>query len=250
MRNKLFEWMLVLLGLVLLNPFVLRAENAGNESEPSTIEQQLKANAPQSAEDLLLAIRDFLANPNIDGVAFAEKLTGLSKSSWGPASSIQTGFAQDSDIRLVGHYLGAQFKKTLTVPYEINRITIEENTHVLPRFDLDFFRPIKSAYDLPDYILELTPTLTRKILGPPDKVNVTSPGFDFSRGEYILYYTYVRGQYEWRVSFTAKGDMEKHLTVERAQHNMEQSVAEISRRKVFENHKDFLAGNMRLSRKK
>lgn len=239
MKNKFYGWLGALFFLVLLNPSGLLAEGPAASGN----------NAPKTAEELLVCIRDFLANPNVDGVGYIERLTGVSKTDWGPANK-QTGFAQDPNVRWVG-YVASKFKQPLSVPYSFSFLKLEEHTHALLDIDFAFFRPRETAYGDYDYLLELTPELTQKILGAPDKLYVTSPRRGgTSVGHYSVYYTYIRGRYELWIPFQAKGDNDRQLEEERMEHRTEQIQQEIARRKLFENHKNFLATTMRLSRKR
>jgi len=96
------------------------------------------------------------------------------------------------------------------------------------------------------YLLVLTPEMAQKILGSPDSIIVSSPRDD---GEYGLDYTYQRGRYWFRIGFLAPGEADNAiLRHEYRHHSREQRSQERKRRKLFENHKAYLAGGMRLSR--
>lgn len=236
MRNSSCGWLAVLFFLVLLNPSGLLAE--GPDSSES--------NVPKTAEELLVCIRDFLANPDVDGVVFVEKITGVSKADWGEPNRKETGFAQDHNVRWV-NFSYMQLRSLLKVPYIINSFYLEEHSNTLLAIDFTFFRVRKFANVDYDYLLELTPALAQKILGPPDELHVSSPTRGGSSvGKYYVSYTYRRGRYELEIPFLAKGD--NQLMKERMEHSSEQRRAERARRKLFENHKDFLAVTMRLSR--
>jgi hypothetical protein len=236
MKTKLYGWLIAFFSLVLLHPSGLLAEGAVASANST----------PKTAEELLVSIRDFLANSNTDGVAFIEKITGVNKANWGPVGMRQTGFAKNPHVKWESYH-GTQFKQPLPVPYRVSQFKLEEHTLRLLDVDLAFFRQGEAANGDRDYLLKLTPELTQKILGPPDRLNVTSPR---ELGTYSVRYTYMRGRYKLWIPFMAKGDDDEQLQNERRGHSTEQIVAEIARRKLFENHKDFLALTMRLNREK
>lgn len=238
MKNKFYGWLIAVFSLVLLHPSGLPAAGAADSGN----------NTPKTAEELLVCIRDFLTDPEVDGIAFVEKITGVSKANWGPVYSKGTGFVQDPNVRWEA-YLPKDFKQPLSVPYRIFWLKLEELTHALIDIGIDSHQGVSAIGD-PDYLMMLTPAIAQKILGPPDNLYVTSPRDEFSPSRYSLRYTYLRGRYEFQISFWAKGDNDLQIRRERAQHTMEQIRAERARRKLFENHKDFLAITMRLSRKK
>lgn len=238
MKNRFYGWRLALFFLVLLHPSGLLAEGAYDSGN----------NTPRTAEELLVCIRDFLANPNVDGVAFVEKIIGVSKADWGVPSDKRTGFTQDPYVRWERYY-GSQLKQPLSAPYRISSFGLDESAQRLMYIDFTFFRERKFANVDYYYLLELTPALVQNILGPPDELHVSSPTRGGSSvGHYYVSYTYRRGKYELRIPFSAKGD--NQLMEERMAHSGEQMWAERARRKLFENHKDFLAITMLLSRKK
>ena len=239
MKNKLYGWLIAFFSLVLLHPSGLLAEGAPGSAN----------NTPKTAEELLVSIRDFLANPDMDGALFVEKITGVNKADWGPVSGIQTGFAEGPNVRLE-RYVIKEFKQPMpTVPYRIFTFYLEEHTHALMDVEINPHRGAHGIGD-PDYLLEITPELTRKILGPPNQLYVTSPHNEFSGGRYDLCYTYLQGRYEFEITFWAKGDNDLSARRERAKHTSEQIRQERGRRKLFDNHKDFLALTMDLHRMK
>ena len=242
----LFEkaaWCFVL--LLLLASFAWSADAAGQRETGQAQEQRIAAKAPQTAEELLVCIRDFLVNPNMDGFSFVEKVTGKHKENWG-TSPIQTGLAKNPDVRWMRFYGSGRFKELLPVPYKVNDFGLEESTYRLMYIELvfyDFSRGKKPDIDDDDYLLALTPEMTRKVFGPPDKLDVASPR---EYGRYSVYYTYMRGRYELEVFFWAPGDNDRQLINERLKHSDEQINQERTRRKLFENHKDFRAVRMKL----
>jgi hypothetical protein len=237
MKTKLYGWLIAFFSLVLLHPSGLLAEGAATSvSTP-----------PKTAEELLVVIRDFLANPDTDGVAFVEKITGVSKANWGPVDSKQTGFGQDPKLRWE-LYVGCRMKQPLLVPYQIFRFKVEEHTQKFLGVNILSHRSVPDSGD-PEYLMELTPELTRRVLGQPEVLGVASPGTGFSR-DYSLSYHYSNRGYRLWISFWKKGDNDQQIKRERSKYNTVQIQHEQERRRLFENHKDFIAVALELIREK
>jgi len=239
MKNRIFGWLIVFFFLVFFGLPVAEAAVSAN-------------NTPRATEELLVCIRDFLANPNADGIAFVERVTGVDKADWGPVH-IRHGFDPDTYANWA-EYLVSDFKQPLKIPYIIPpRIGFDEQVQRLLYLEFVFLRYVKTTNsgNEYDYLLELTPALAQKFLGPPDKISVNATPWNAARGgsfadRYYVSYRYRRRRYELRIPFSRDWRVRrKHVQLTK-----EQMWAEKRRRKLFKNHKDFLAINMELTREK
>jgi hypothetical protein len=242
MKNKLYNWLIAFIFLVLLHPSgVLAAGKATSASMP-----------PKTAEELLVCIRDFLTNPDINGVVFAEKITGMNEANWGPVKIHTSSLKDPKDGQKV--YYGENFKQPMSaIPYGISEIRFEEHTYTLIGIDFILHRGVfpKHYQGDPDYLLKITPKLIRKVFGPPDELAIRSLNLECDDLDlYNLFYTYLQGRYALKLTFWAKGDNDLKTRREYDTHTPEQIRQERDRRKLFNNHKNFWAVDIQVIRMK
>jgi hypothetical protein len=250
MKNRTMLRMLVLLFLVLLTPYRICAETVVGPVNTSRA-REIQANAPKTPEELLIVLKAFFANPDMDGYDFGEKAIGVDKANWGKGIEYQLPFGGGPVIKSISFAIGC-FTQTPPVPYQFSTIKLDEQNKLLS------FELIHLAQS-PNFLL--TPAITKKFIGSPTELQITDPTDEFSGGMYYVRYYYKIGTYNLSISFMEKGDtpmsnisfMEnddpgQKLKNKRWHHTDEQIQKERTRRFSFDNHKDFLPVSLRLRR--
>ena len=123
--------------------------------------EMLMEQAPRTPEDLLLRIRQWMADPYMDGTGFGEKITGTEKWMWG-RGWLSKGRTVDDNF--IDYVVESNLKKIgyrHNLPYDVRSVQITyrnhlRNIHIIPR-DSNFC---------------ITPALTRQLLGEPSRQRV------------------------------------------------------------------------------
>jgi hypothetical protein len=229
MTNKMMSGIMVLLFLILLVPYRLCAETDAKKDD-STWSQELQTTVPQTPEDLLLVIKALFANPDGDGHEFFEKQFGIDRLHWGqgaPSGWIESKFIHPSNL------------EHLHFPYQFGEVSLDRQYKVY-KIELFFYKNKNFL---------MTPVLTRKILGSPTKIDISSPRNENSIGRYKTTYLYETEKYRLHVEFmnqAEEGNKEVRFTYRK--HAPEQIQNEQLRRKSFEIHKNYLPISLELIR--
>ncbi len=217
---------LLLIGLLQLS----FAENIQEDRETErALAENIQANLPQTPEKLLQVFKDLLTNPDVDGEEFCEKRLGIDRKIWR-----MDVLEKSLDKKLLG-----PFDKYPLAPFEFVEAAInrQDKLGVL----------VLWFYKNPSF--HITPELIREILGETERVGVTSPKADSSRGEYRVSYQYLTKEYHLVVRFR-NADEAKQPETRRmfSRHTPEQEQIEQDRRKSFEVHKEYQPTDIELRR--
>ncbi len=234
----------------LLAPQLLFAGGEQTELVMTPRAQKIYDHAPKTPEQLLTLIKEFMDNPDMNGYEFVEKVSGIDREHWGDARISETSkggkFNLYSPLRRGNPYNQQETdKRKLPTTYFVSDIRFSSGDNVLlshlrVNFRLDI-GPLSSV------ALQITPTIAQNIFGEPTKIKVSSARSEYSPGFYNLSYFYNIGKYELGISFREKDDENHELQKLFWSHTAEQAQKEITRRKQFANHKDFIARGLGLS---
>lgn len=219
--------MVMVLFLFVLAPHWLCADTT---SELADSRQKEEARGPQTPEELIQVIKALFADPEVDGQEFIEQQFGFARTDWG--KEIPKG-----ELKKV--IPNTRVNKYPFPFYFSNGISINRQNK-LYHLEMTFYRN-------PSF--RITPDLTRKILGPPTRLWVTSPKGENSRSKYRLTYRYETPKYYFDVLFQNREE-ESNQAIRSSfrHHTPEQIEKERERRKSFENQKDYQALSMELDR--
>lgn len=229
MKNKLIFGVAAVLCLLLQAQHKLCAETAtGMIDTPKTGEMWV--NVPQAPEELLQVIKALFVNPDEDGHEFFEKQFGIDRLHWGksaPSGWIESKFIHPSDL------------EHLHFQYQFGEVSLDRQYKVY-KIEL-FFCKNKNFL--------MTPALTRKILGSPTRIDVSSPRNENSTGRYKIIYLYETVKYRLHIEFVDRTEEEsKDVRFTYRKHTPEQIQNEQFRRKSFEIHKNYLPLSMEVIR--
>lgn len=229
MKNKLMFGMVVVLFLFLLAPHWICADTTSKLADSRQTEE---AKGPQTPEELLQVIKALFAGPDVDGQEFIEQQFGFARTDWGQTIP-REGIKQI--IKQVIHYTRIN---SYPFPFHFDGISIDLQSK-LSHLEMTFYRN-------PSF--RITPDLTRKILGLPTEIWVSSPKGDMS-GSYRLTYHYETPKYYFDVRLQNRAeDNNQEIRSTFRRHTPEQIKKERVRRKSFENQKDYQALALELKR--
>lgn len=218
--------MVMVLFLFVLAPHRLCAETT---SELADNRQTEEAKGPQTPEELIQVIKALFADPDVDGQEFVEQQFGFTRTDWG--KEIPKG-----ELKKV--IPNTRVNKYPFPFYFSNGISIDRQSK-LYHLEMTFYRN-------PSF--RITPDLTRKILGLPTEIWVSSPKGDMS-GSYRLTYRYETPKYYFDVRFQNRAeDNNQEIRSTFRRHTPDQIKKERVRRQSFENQKDYQALAMEIKR--